>query len=175
MATFNQTRAYLYTKTDKEDTILYRIPAVSESETFFYNHEPIQVIIYTGNHYRISKSASIHLTDHRLAFISQLNSMYPKEQDHFDTCEFLLANFQSLKHKYQDKDAITFYIVTLDQTNVRIDMMFPKDKAKNRESICEYLGMAVMDMRRQQPAQEPILDGPPSYSEATCPPPSYSH
>ncbi|KAI8887187.1 hypothetical protein K501DRAFT_269158 [Backusella circina FSU 941] len=175
MATFNQTKVYLYTKIEKETTMLYRVPAVSESETFFYNHEPIQVIIYTGSHYCISKSASIHLTDHRLIFISQFNSLYADEPDRFDTCEFLLGNFRSLKHKYQDKDAITFHIVTLDQTNIRIDMMFPKGMAKSRESVCEYLGMAVMDMRRQQPAQEPVLDGLPTYSEATRPPPSYSN
>ncbi|GAA5810518.1 hypothetical protein MFLAVUS_003941 [Mucor flavus] len=195
MASFNSTSVYLKTKSSKTNRLasIYRVPVSQVHESYYFNQDAIKVIVYyyAGSNtlsYKESLIASIHLTSKRLILLSQSTSIASPKLNHFDTCEFQLADFQSLKIKSTYKKGLQLNIKTVRNENIKIDITFHNKKdANRRESLKEYIKMATSAMladraRNVGTAQPPTVwtqDVLPSYREATTntssiAPPAYS-
>lgn len=180
MASYNATPVYLHAKSSKHDknAIIYRVPVPQDNESFFFNQDAIQVIVYHHSAYKESLIASIHLTNQRLILLSQSTSIASTKANQFDTCEFQLSDFQSLKTQLIHKRTLRFDIKTVQRHDVRIDITFRNKKdAHRRESLKEYVKMATSAILSRGPIQR-IHDDLPSYLEATTngsvAPPAYS-
>ncbi|GAA5804393.1 hypothetical protein HPULCUR_009882 [Helicostylum pulchrum] len=197
MASFNCTSVYLNTKSSKTHKLpsIYRVPVSQVNESYYFNQDSIKVIVYycagsSSNtvNYKESLTASIHLTNKRLILLSQSTSIAPTKPNYFDTCEFQLSDFQSLKTKSTYKKGLQLDIKTIRNENIKIDIAFNNKKdANRRESLKEYIKMATSAMladrvRNVGTAQQPTAwtqDDLPSYREATTnantiAPPAYS-
>lgn len=188
MALFNSTRVYLNTKRSRgsKTSSIYRVPVPQVNESFFFNQDAIKVIVYdyTNNaiSYKESSMASIHLTNKRLILLSQSTSIASTMLNHFDTCEFQLSDFQSLKTHLIQKKGLRFDIKTLQGLDIRIDITFLNKKdAHRRESLKEYVKMAtsaILARGRSSAIPTYTHDDLPSYLEATTnssvAPPAYS-
>ncbi|KAG2210080.1 hypothetical protein INT46_001910 [Mucor plumbeus] len=192
MASFDTTRVYLNTKKQKygQPIVIYRVPVPLVNESFYFNQEAIQAIVYYKHHnttiYKKSDIASIHLTNKRLVLLSQSTSIALTDVNHFDTCEMQLSDFQSLKSDTRmHKRKLRFDIETIRNEIIRIDIKFMNKKdANRRESLKEYIKMATSaifssQVRNYQQPSQPQQDSLPSYFEATrinsvAAPPAYS-
>lgn len=183
MASFNTTRVYLHTRHTNNESLasIYRVAIPLSNESFYFNQESVKAIVYcdTDNNlkYRESSIASIHLTNKRLILISQSTSIAPTNPNCFDTCEFQLSNFQSLKSKLTHKKGLRLDIKAITGEIIRIDLKFGSKKdANRRESLREYIKMATSAILSNQICCQVISqpqqqvwdhDDLPSYLEAT--------
>lgn len=188
MTSFNSTRVYLNTKSSRDGKVasIYRVPVPQVNESFFFNQDSVKVIVYNYTNvisYKESSIASIHLTNKRLILLSQSTSIASTKPNHFDTCEFQLSDFQSLKTQMIHKKGLRFDIKTVQGQDIRIDITFSNKKdANRRDSLKEYLKMAtsaILSSGHQGPIQQTwTQDDLPSYLEATTngsvAPPAYS-
>ncbi|CAO3617677.1 unnamed protein product [Mucor hiemalis] len=198
MSTFNSTRVYLNTKPAKfqQSASIYRSPVPLGTENFYFNQEAVKVAVCFSdtNGHKVSKAsliASVHLTNKRLILLAQSTSIAPTKPDLFDTCEFQLSDFKSLKSELTYNKGLRFDIKTIRNEKIRIDLKFNNKKdAARRESLREYIKMATSAMLASRmpsvgiPLQRQYSythDGLPSYLEATTnthvdsiAPPAYS-
>jgi hypothetical protein len=183
MVSFNNTRVYLNTKRSKhgEGVSIYRVPVPLPNESFYFNQESIRATVYYDLNTSASKKSeltSVHLTNKRLVILSQSSSMAPSDTEHFfDTCEFQLNDFLSLKSDIRYRKKLGFHIKTIHNEDVRLELKF-KDKkaASRRDSLREYIKMATSAMlaargrvasNQQQTRIQLPQDDLPSYLEAT--------
>jgi hypothetical protein len=185
MASFNNTRIYLNTKRPKhgEAVSIYRVPVPHPNESFYFNQESIKATVYyeLGSNATICKKselASVHLTNKRLIILSQSSSMAPSDTERFfDTCEFQLNDFLSLKSDIRYRKKLGFHIKTIRDKDIRLELKFNDKKAANRrESLREYIKMATSAIlaargrftgNQQQTRTHQPQDDLPSYLEAT--------
>lgn len=187
MASFNNTRVYLNTKRTKygESVSIYRVPVPLPNESFYFNQESIKAAVYydlnrNASSYKKSELASIHLTNKRLIILSQSSSMAPSDTEHFfDTCEFQLNDFLSLKSDIGYRKKLSFHIKSVHDVNIRLELKFKDKKAANRrDSLREYIKMATSailaargriggNQQQQQTTTHRPEDELPSYLEAT--------
>lgn len=187
MVTFNNTSVYINTKSARNGRIasIHRVPVPQVNENFYFNQESIKAIVYyyTNNSttlcFKESSTASIHLTNKRLILLSQSTSIASANQNQFDTSEFQLSDFQSLKSKLMHKRGLRFDIVTIRNEKIRTDVTFSNNKdANRRDSLKEYIKMATsailsnraryfQQSQQQQQQQVLVQDELPSYLEVT--------
>jgi hypothetical protein len=188
---------YLHTRPTKNGRVpsVYRVAIPQSNESFYFNQESVKAIVYCDtNHdlkYRESLIASIHLTNKRLLLISQSSSIAPTKPTCFDTCEFQLTDFKSLKSKLTHRKGLRLDIKTCRNENICIELKFDSKKdANRRESLREYIKMATSAVLSGQGQCQAISqpqqqvwdhDDLPSYLEATTnnnissiAPPAYS-
>ncbi|KAI8988211.1 hypothetical protein BDF20DRAFT_910734 [Mycotypha africana] len=189
MASFNTTKVYLNTRkrrtmNNKDQMMsIYRVPVPLVNEKFYFNQEAVQVIVYqkialgsrTTLNVQEADMASVHLTNKRLIFLAQSTSIAPpRDQHRFDTCEFRLSEFRSLKTTLVRKKRLRFDIKTLHHgDDIRVDIKFinKEDAVKRRDALRDYLKMATNAIASSLTPNESLRlstedSGLPSYFEA---------
>ncbi|KAI8980318.1 hypothetical protein BDB01DRAFT_797347 [Pilobolus umbonatus] len=150
MAKFNQTAVYINSRQSKQRAyILQRIPVAKPNESFYFNHGPFRVDVFclhandNAKHVYTASDVSLHITNKRLILVSQSASITGINM--FNSCEFQLSEFQSLKTEMIRKKKIRLEIRTVDGGIYNLEIAFKdkKDASSRRDSLSEYLKMAT--------------------------------